>query len=178
MVPDLWGNSAAFGSLAGSLSAPSILPTRCCPWPNADTLTSERPCGNRHNASAARPAAWVMRWCVRWKRCRHTGAESESGTLTPGCSTWLFIKLNNPLQPAHSAPTQRIILDIYLLKEAHVTFTFCILTCFVSFVFHAFMFSYTPWSCSMIVCTIVGSQGAWPGIISNTCSPAKTLSRG
>lgn len=53
VVPDLWGSSAACGSLAGSLSAPSIPPTRCCPWPTAVTptrtstsaSTSVRPCG-------------------------------------------------------------------------------------------------------------------------------------
>lgn len=53
VVPDLWGSSAACGSLAGSLSAPSIPQTRCCPWPNAVTPTSTstsastsvRPCG-------------------------------------------------------------------------------------------------------------------------------------
>lgn len=100
---------------------------------------------------------------------RCTGAESGSRTPSPGCSLWLFIKLNNPLQPAHPAPTQRIIPVIYLLKEAHVTF--CILSCFVFFVFlHS-----TPWSCSLIVCTIKLSHWALPDIIWNTCPPPKTL---
>lgn len=91
--------------------------------------TGNCPKREQPNTSVGRPAVWMTSRCVQRKKLQaHRCADGVEVQPCADAESWIqhlafHQRLNNPLQPAHTVPTQRIIVFIYLLKEVHAAFS-------------------------------------------------------